>query len=399
MNSAIQRRRRVAFVHTHPIQYFAPFYAYLNRTDDLQGVPIYLTAHGVDRPEIDPGFGQAIKWDVDLLTGTDPIFVNGARERTSAVNATRLLAPSLINIIRRGNFDALVLAGHRTRANYVAFLAARSAGIPIFIRGDTHAGLARWTRRNVLRDLIIPRIYRRFDGALAIGNRNAEFYRLLGMPEERITIMPFAVDNERLITASTLAPDERSALRARYGIGPKRVAITFVSKLQRRKRADTLIRAAALLATEGFPIDLIIAGSGEHETELRALARAYSNLKVLFPGFINQAEIPRLLGASDVFVLPSQDEPWGLIVNEAMCAGLPIVISKELGCMPDLLIDGVNGRCFDAGDVDQLAAALREIVCSGSLRRSMGTASRKIIDGWGYVQCATALRLALESTT
>lgn len=399
MSSIIQRRKRVAFIHTHPIQYFAPFYAYLNRTDDLQGIPIYLTAHGVDRPELDPGFGQAIKWDVDLLAGTDPIFVDGARERRRTAGATRLLAPSLFNIIRRGDFDALVLAGHRTRANYVAFLAARSARIPIFIRGDTHAGLARWTRRNVLRDLIIPRIYRRFDGALAIGTRNAEFYRLLGIPEERITVMPFAVDNERLITASTLAPNERLALRARYGIGSKRVAITFVSKLQRRKRADTLIRAAALLAAEGFPIDLVIAGSGEHETELRTLARTCPNLKVLFPGFINQAEIPRLLGASDVFVLPSQDEPWGLIVNEAMCAGLPIVISKELGCTPDLLIDGVNGRCFDTGNVDQLANALQQIVSSSSLRRSMGAAGRRIIDGWSYAQCAAGLRLALASAT
>jgi glycosyltransferase involved in cell wall biosynthesis len=387
-------RLRIAFVHTHPIQYFTPLYAYLNR-NDFEAVPIYLTAHGLDAAELDPGFGQRVKWDVDLLAGTDPIFVPGAREQTNSASAMRLFNPSLFNIIRHGKFDALVLSGHRTPGNYVAFAGARAAGIPVFIRSDTHANLSRWTTKNGLRDLLMPRLYRHFDGALAIGTRNADFYRMLGLPDDRITIVPFAVDNERMIAGAAMPTAERAIFRKNYGIGPDRVAITFVSKLQPRKRADDLIRATRLLAEEGLPVDLVIAGSGEQEAELRAIVAGSPGLNVVFPGFLNQSEVPRLLGASDVFVLPSEDEPWGLIVNEAMCAGLPIVISEQLGCTPDLLVNGVNGHSFGARNVKQLASALRPIVCSPDRRRAMGAQSRRIIDGWSYAQCAPALRSAL----
>ena len=86
-----------------------------------------------------------------------------------------------------------------------------------------------------------------------------------------------------------------------------------------------------------------MAGSGPLEGALRAYCSDHSLDNVVFPGFINQAELPSLYGASDIFVLPSEHEPLGLAVNEAMCAGLPIVVSRELGCAADLVEDGVNG--------------------------------------------------------
>ena len=75
---------------------------------------------------------------------------------------------------------------------------------------------------------------------------------------------------------------------------------------------------------------------------------------VHFHGFANQSVLPQIYGAADVFVLPSENEPWGLAVNEAMCAGLPIVASAEVGCVADLVRAGVNGQTFAAGDVEGL---------------------------------------------
>ena len=75
----------------------------------------------------------------------------------------------------------------------------------------------------------------------------------------------------------------------------------------------------------------------------------------MFTGFVNQSELPALYAASDVFVLPSENEPWGLAVNEAMCASLPVVVSREVGCAPDLVRDGVNGYTPAAGDIAGLA--------------------------------------------
>ena len=92
---------------------------------------------------------------------------------------------------------------------------------------------------------------------------------------------------------------------------------------------------------------------------------------VRFIGFINQSAMPRYYGASDVFVLPSIDEPWGLAINEAMCAGLPIVASSELGCIPDLVRDRGNGLVFQAGNIAALADALRLLIANAQLRERM----------------------------
>ena len=94
-------------------------------------------------------------------------------------------------------------------------------------------------------------------------------------------------------------------------------------------------------------------------------------------------------------MLPSEYEPWGLAVNEAMCAGLPIVVSREVGCVPDLVRDGVNGYTPAAGDIAGLSHALRRLIEDEGLRRRQGQASLARIQQWGYQECLQGIRSAL----
>jgi glycosyltransferase involved in cell wall biosynthesis len=107
--------------------------------------------------------------------------------------------------------------------------------------------------------------------------------------------------------------------------------------------------------------------------------------------------MPAIYAAADVFVLPSENEPWGLAVNEAMCAGLPIVTSDAVGCAVDLVQDGVNGAIFPVADGKALAGALELMLRDSDLRRRMGAASSAIIANWSYAECLTGLRQALAS--
>ncbi len=118
---------------------------------------------------------------------------------------------------------------------------------------------------------------------------------------------------------------------------------------------------------------------------------------MVFGGFVNQSELPAIYAASDVFVLPSENEPWGLVVNEAMCAGIPVIVSGEAGCVADLVNDGVNGYHTKSGDVSSLVAALEMVVGDEQQRVRMGRASRSIIDNWGYAQCRQGIRAAIAS--
>src|SRR5262249_37360955 len=143
----------------------------------------------------------------------------------------------------------------------------------------------------------------------------------------------------------------------------------------------------------GFHV--VIVGAGEMSAELVDMAARLQLDNVHFHGFANQSALPQIYGAADVFVLPSENEPWGLAVNEAMCAGLPIVASAEIGCAADLIRAGVNGQTFAAGDFKELASALHPILADAEIRRRMGGASRDIISRWSFAECAAGLQAAL----
>jgi len=387
---------RVAFINTHPIQYFAPLYAELNRADCLTVSALYLSDYSI-RGAADQGFGRVVKWDVDLLAGYEARFVGGAERRGEAEGFWSMIAPQLWREVRRGGFDAVVVHGHTPAAILVGVAAAKASGIRVFMRAETHLALPRSTIRAALRTPIMGALYRGLDGVLAIGSANAAFYRAMGVPEQRIFLMPYAVDNARFAAASRLTGDARQELRATFGVFDDRPVILFAAKFQARKRPGDLLRAAAILAREGIAFHLVMAGSGEMGAELHALAAQLGSEHVHFAGFINQSALPGVYAACDVFVLPSEEEPWGLAVNEAMCAGLPIVASAGIGCVPDLVHQDRNGRVFAAGDVNGLAGALRPLLVDAGLRRRMGEASRAIIARWSYAECQAGLCAALAS--
>jgi glycosyltransferase involved in cell wall biosynthesis len=387
---------RVAFINTHPIQYFAPLYADLNRAEDLSVTVLYLSDYSV-RGATDHGFGHIVRWDVDLLAGYDARFVHGAERRDEPRGFLSVIAPQLWQEVGRGAFDALVVHGHTPAAMLVAAAASKMARVPTFLRCETHLGLRRSTLKSLLRRLLIGTYYRGLDGVLAIGSANREFYRAIGVPDWRIFDMPYTVDNRRFMSEAQLADNERQELRAGFGVHDKRPIVLYAAKFQRRKHPDDLLRAAATLRREGVTFHLVMVGSGEMETELRVLARHLGLPNIHFAGFVNQVALPRVYAACDVFVLPSENETWGLAVNEAMCAGLPIIASCEIGCVPDLVYDGRNARTFMAGNVQGLTDAIRPLLTDPELRLRMGEASREIIACWGYDECRAGLRAALAS--
>ena len=388
-------KARVAFVNSHPIQYFVPLYRHINRSPDIEAVPVYITKHGL-RNDVDPGFKQAFSWDIDLLSGTDPIFVDGAETRRLDPGATKMIAPGVWSAIRNGGFDAVVIHGHRIGANHVATLAAKSMGIPVISRGETHLALPRSGFKERLRSLLFRRYYAWLDGFLAIGTLNRDFYRSLDVPESKQFDFPYTVDNDRMGEAARMSDEDRQAYRASLGISDSLPILLFASKFIERKHPDHLIEAARILKDRGHDFHLVLAGAGEMDAQLREHAAAHPDLSIKFPGFINQSALPRLFGASDIFILPSEAEPWGLIINEAMCAGLPIVASREIGSVTDLVEDRVNGATFDAGDIAGLVAALEPIVANAKLRQAMGEASLSKISVWNYDRCVEGLRAGLQ---
>ncbi|MBN8806910.1 MAG: glycosyltransferase family 4 protein [Sphingomonas sp.] len=389
-------RTRVGFLNSHPIQYAAPLYAYLNRSPDIEPVAIYLTDFSL-RGAVDKQFGQAIRWDIDLLAGYEHHFVGRNVGTAEPYGFFSLASPAIGSAILRLDLDALVLHGHNYAANLIALAAARAAGIPVFYKAETHLGLPRSGIKSRLRPATLKTLFSQMAGFLAIGTKNAAFYRSLGIADAKIHFYPYTVDNDRFVTASALTATERASKRAALGLSSDGTVMLYASKLTHRKHPDDLLAACQILAREGRPVELLFVGTGELNAALQQQARSEPTLPVHFAGFVNQTELPAAFAAADVFVLPSEDEPWGLIFNEAMCAGLPVVGSEEIGCVGDLVRPGENGAIFNARDVGGLVDALRPLVCDQALRRRYGERSRQIIDRWSYAENLAGLRAALVS--
>ena len=189
---------------------------------------------------------------------------------------------------------------------------------------------------------------------------------------------------------------DRDDLRAEYGFGPGDFVFTFSGKHVAFKRPMLLVEAAALARQRGLPVKLLFAGSGELTDALRQRA-AELGVPVQFTGFLNQTELWKAYVPADAFVLPSTNrETWGLVTNEAMLFGLPVIVSDQVGCGPDLVIEGETGHVFSGG-AEGLAEAMEKLVRNREQAPAMGAAGRRLVmESYSMPVATRGLKAALE---
>lgn len=392
------RRWRIAVVNSHPIQYFAPLYRRLVREPDFD-LTVFYCAPGGTAGYHDRGFRAHVRWDVPLLEGYRYELLRNLRRHTAPAGFWSLINPGVIRRIAGGHYDAVWLHGHNHCTTLLALAAARFTGASVLMRAETHLQLRRASVRRWLRPVALRVLYSLCDGCLAIGSRNRSFYERMGVPAHKLHLLPYAVDNDFFSrVADTLSADERRRLRQRLGLPPDLPLVLFAGKLERRKRPGDALAAHGKLQASGARSGLALAGSGPLERELRMWTEANEVPRVHFLGFQNQTEMARVYALGDVLVVPAEDEPWGLVVNEAMAAGLPVVATREIGAAPDLVREGRNGFLYDTGDVTRLTDHLRTLL-DGNLRRRMSVEARRIIEGWSFEECVRGLREALRTVS
>jgi glycosyltransferase involved in cell wall biosynthesis len=377
---------RLAVVASHPIQYYSPIFRELARRLDLE---VFYVHRPSPQEQADAGFGVAFDWDVDLLSGYASRFlVNVAREPTAA-RFSGCDTPEIGKRLREGRFDGVLVLGWYLKCFLQAIAAAKRARIPILVRGDSQLAAGSNDARSLVKRLIYPAALRVFDAALYVGGRSRQYYEHYGVPKERLFFSPHCVDTSWF--AERANQGARAELRRKYGIGSDERILLFAGKLVAFKRPLDVVEAARRLRAAGRPATVMVAGSGPLEAELRAAAED-RGVRLILLGFQNQTAMPACYVAADCLVLPSNArETWGLVVNEALACGRPIVISDAVGCAPDLAVDGSAGRSFPMGDCERLAAALADLAD----RPPSSSAIKSLVDAYGIAAACDGIEAAL----
>jgi len=400
-NQRTQRRMRLAYLVSHPIQYQAPLLRRIAEEPDID-LTVFFGSDFSVRGYLDEGFGVGVKWDIPLLDGYRHEFLPRLRDRGTVSVASPLnygIVSRLRGVGGDADFDALWVHGYATVNAMHGILAARVLGIPVLLRAESWLGdRERSGVRLALKKAMLAGLRLLVDGVLPIGTLNAEYWRTYFGDIVPQFAMPYAVDNGYFAERAREAEEGRAGLQAELGLDPSRPVILFASKLQTRKHCDHLIEAYRRLSRgageEPGPY-LVIVGDGEERAALERQAAATGFASIRFCGFRNQTEMPRFFNLATVFVLPSRHEPWGLIVNEVMNAARPAIVSDDVGCAPDLIDDGVNGCIVPVGDVDALTQALERVLEPG-VAEAMGQRAFERIQSWSFEEDVRGLRQALE---
>ena len=354
-----EQRFKVLAVASHPVQYMAPLFRRMIQEPALELQVAYCSLRGADKAGYDPDFRAAVQWDVPLLDGYPWIEIPNRGSGEEAFWG--LNNPGLRDLIGNGEFDAvLCYLGYLRASFWIARRAAKSCGAAFLFGTDAHSLAPRDSRswKVGLKRAFWPWLFRQADQIFVPSSGTFELIRTLGIPSERITLTPYAVDNEWWKAES--AKVDRGEVRASWGVSGQQPVILFCAKLAPWKRPMDLLRAFSQAQAKLPGAQLIFAGDGAQRAELEAESvRLGLQQRIRFLGFVNQSQLPALYTAADLLVLPSEYEPFAVVVNEAMCCGCPVMVSDRVGAARDLVAPVRTDFVFPTGDVPALASALQ----------------------------------------
>lgn len=389
-----ERKLRVLTISSHPIQYGAPLFRLMAKHPKLDYQVAYCSLRGAESAGYDPEFGANVRWDVPLLDGYKWTHIPNRGSGAESFLAWR--NTGLWNFIRQGNFDAVISHVGYVRATFwIGYFAARSKRIPFIFGTDASRIEPRDESKLKLaaKKIIWPAVFSLAGQVLTASSTGRDMMISLGFPPDSVSMTLDTVDNDWWLAQANAI--NREDARKQLGFQPNEKIILFCAKLQPWKRPMNLLQA---FASASIPnARLVFAGDGAQRPELEkeAATRNIAN-RVQFLGFVNQSQLPRLYKSADLMVIPSRYEPFGLVVNESMLCGCPVIASDRVGAVRDLITHGETGYVYPCDDTNGLAKLLQRVLSDPAQLQSVRQNALQRIQTWTPQASADALVDAVE---
>jgi len=282
----------------------------------------------------------------------------------------------IIPIILKKQFDIVIIGGGSDFTTQIAFLLSKLVGTPIVLWSesvDNPKG-----RIGKMASPIFHYIINHSNAIIVPGTISKEYNIRIGATKNKIFIAPNIVNNDYFITQSAYFTQEKERITKEMKIEGKKVII-FVGQLINRKGVTHLIQAFNSLNEINPDIILLIVGDGPLKSELQNMCKVSKHQNVFFTGWIDEKEKVKYYSIADIFVLPTLFDLCPLVINEAMCCGLPVITTEATGCAPDMVFNGENGFIVKTGDSKELADAIKKVIENPTERDRMGKRSLDII--------------------
>lgn len=292
------------------------------------------------------------------------------------------------------NYDLIFLTGWGDMRCLVFFALARLHKIPLVVDSDTPLlpNVSRWKR--MVKRLIYPHLFRVPQLFLPAGNRQAAYLQHYKVPQHKIILEKMTVDVKGIQSyLRSYSDDVIKNLRSELGIMPDDFVFLFVGRLIERKGVNELLRVFKDLPDPH--LKLMIIGDGPlRDTVLKFALESES---IIYGGWLEQEALLDAYARSDAFVLPAHWEPWGLVINEALSAGKPVIVTSEVGCIDDLVINQNTGIIIPPHDITALHDAVLQLSQSTERYQQMSKACVSLISEWTLDHQATQVKKAWQA--
>jgi glycosyltransferase involved in cell wall biosynthesis len=316
------------------------------------------------------------------------------RRRAGKFNV--LLNAGVIHALQQATPQAILCGGYNYVASWQALAWARFRNVPFLLWSESNPYDAR--RGHALVEMLKAEFFHNCDGFVVPGRSAKEYLRAHKIRSDRIFTAPNAIDNDLFSSLAQAARQDATAARRLLDL-PSRY-ILFVGRLVQEKGVFELLRAYATLDQSlRRQIGLVFVGDGPCRPELLKRASAVTDGAIRFPGFVQREQLPAYYALAEMFVLPTYTDTWGLVVNEAMACGLPVIVSRVAGCASDLIRENWNGLLAEPKDISSLSSAVANLATQPDLCASMGAHARQHIAQYSPGAWSMAIADALKVIT
>lgn len=323
-------------------------------------------------------------WKVDFGKGYKAVLLKGITLNKKHINF------SIIKELLSNKYEAVIISGFENPTSILAMFLCIFKKIKYIIWHD-----GGFIEKECCLEFYIKKFFiKRAKSFWVSGTKAKELIEHYGGNKDLIYYSYLTVDINYFKNNSKVSDKEKSLIKNMFHL--KEIVILSVARMSDEKGIKELLYAFKKLNNEFNNISLLLVGEGKNRIQYENIVNVFHITNVGFTGHLEQKLLPLIYGSSNIFVLPTKRDPWGLVINEAMASGLPIISTDKAGASYDLIKENANGFIIKENIKEELYEKMKLLIEDNELRNKFAEESSNIISEWTYSKGIDSLNKLLE---